>query len=205
MTTVAGLNVSRETSERIDALKRLVSKWNPHINLIARGDIPKIDDRHIANSAELARFLPASGCRYVDLGSGGGFPGLVVAILRADRNAMTDVHLIESDARKCAFLATAAREIGLKLTVHNARIEDVPPLHADFLSARALAPLSTLLSYALRHGAAQAVSLFLKGRAVAEEVVQARADWSFNVEIFPLAAHLGGNVVRVTDVRRRCA
>lgn len=178
-------DVSRETEERLAAFAALVARWTPRINLVSPATIPELATRHIADSAQLFPLAGPNWRHWADLGSGGGFPGIVIAILARDTRPDARITLVESDRRKSAFLQTAARELGLPVTVHAARAETLPPLGADILSARALAPLSQLLPLALRHLAPGGRALFPKGRRAAEEVDEARRTWSFQLRTHP--------------------
>ena len=175
------VDVSRETQARLDHLAALVRKWSLKINLIARSTLNDLETRHISDSKQLFALAPQSE-HWVDLGSGGGFPGLVVAILAAEHRPQMKVTLVESDARKCVFLRTALRETGVAAEVVQKRIEAVEPLQADLLSARALAPLPKLLGYAHRHMAPHATALFPKGASWQTELSEARDSWQFRSE-----------------------
>ena len=177
-------NVSRETRERLETLLALVGKWTHRINLVAPSTIEDGWRRHILDSLQVHRAALAAR-HWADLGTGGGFPGLVVAVLEAERSTPAKVTLVESDRRKCTFLRTALRETGAQATVIDARIEDVPPLGADVLSARALAPLDALLGFAHRHLAPEGTALFPKGARWREEIAPAERDWTFSVEPIP--------------------
>ena len=173
--------VSRETAERLARFESLVRKWNPAVQLVSRADLPHLFRRHLDDSAQLLPLAKISGGHWVDLGSGGGFPGLVVAILAVEIAPELRVTCIESDRRKATFLSEAVRELGLMATVLNQRIEDAPPQDADIVSARALAPLPDLLPLALRHLSADGRMIFPKGARYADEVDAARKLWHFDL------------------------
>jgi 16S rRNA (guanine527-N7)-methyltransferase len=177
-------DVSRETRERLETLLALVGKWTRRINLVAASTVEDGWRRHILDSIQVHWAAPAAQ-HWADLGTGGGFPGLVVAVLEAERTTPARVTLVESDRRKCTFLRTALRETGAQATVVDARIEEVPPLGADVLSARALAPLGTLLGFAHRHLAPGGTALFPKGARWREEIAAAERDWTFSAEPIP--------------------
>ncbi|MCE0506287.1 16S rRNA (guanine(527)-N(7))-methyltransferase RsmG [Roseivivax sp. GX 12232] len=174
----AGRHVSRETAAALTDFEALVHRWNPRINLVSRRSLADLRDRHIGDSLQLAGFLPQSGL-WLDLGSGGGFPALVLAILAKETAPELNFRLVESDSRKCVFLRTAIRELSLNAEVKTARIEALPPQHAQVVSARALADLSTLLGLAAPHMAPGARALFPKGVTWEKELAEARATWSF--------------------------
>ncbi|AUQ76166.1 16S rRNA (guanine(527)-N(7))-methyltransferase RsmG [Phaeobacter piscinae] len=173
--------VSRETYERLKHYEALVKKWSPKINLIAKSTLADVWDRHIVDSVQICQGIdfPQS---WLDIGSGGGFPGVVVAILAAERAPDCAITLIESDQRKCAFLRTAIRECGVKATVISERIEKVPPMAVDVISARALADLSTLLGFVERHLHQEGIALFSKGLQWKKEVDNARSQWQFDLK-----------------------
>lgn len=185
MTGDLGLNVSRETSERLETYAALLVKWNPAINLVSKSSLADLQTRHFADSAQLFALCPTTARHWVDLGSGGGFPGLVVAILAADVLPDLSVTLVESDARKAAFLATVVRETGILTKVLAERIESLAPLSADVLSARALAPLPQLLAFAERHLAPAGIALFPKGATHRSEIDESLADWRFDLREHP--------------------
>ncbi len=176
------MDVSRETSERLEIYAQLLRKWNPRINLVSRNTLDDLETRHIADSMQIFDLAPQGWKHWADLGSGGGFPGLVIAILAAEFSPVAQVTLVESDQRKCAFLRTVIRETGAPATVVAGRIEATAPLSADILSARALADLDTLLGFAERHLCEGGAALFPKGANWKKEVDNARVQWRFDCE-----------------------
>lgn len=176
------LGVSRETTERLQHFANLVRKWSPRINLVSKRDLQTLEDRHIADSLQLVSHLKDAKGLWADLGSGGGFPAIVLAIAARGRDDLA-FHLVESDQRKSTFLRTAIRELDLNAKVEDRRIEDIPPLAAQRISARALAPLDALLGYAARHLAPDGQALFLKGRDFRVEIEAARRSWHFDLDI----------------------
>lgn len=179
------LGVSRETVDRLHALEALLKKWNPAINLVAKSTVADAWDRHILDSAQLYALAPGRVGHWADLGSGGGFPGLVIASLAHELDPDRRITLVESDQRKSTFLREAARQLGLTVTVLADRIESVPSLGADVLSARALAPLPALCGFALRHLSDGGVALFPKGATHQQELAEASRNWQFDVTIHP--------------------
>jgi len=145
---------------------------------------------------------PHSVDHWVDLGSGGGFPGLVVAIMGMDQKSPANVTLVESDTRKCAFLRSVIRETGAPATVINDRIENTPPLQADILSARALADLSKLLSFADRHLAKSGMAIFPKGASWTNELSQAQRAWSFSHRVVKSRTETGPVILTITGIAR---
>jgi 16S rRNA (guanine527-N7)-methyltransferase len=175
-------NVSRETNERLETLVRIITRWNATLNLVADTTLADVRRRHIDDSAQILRYMPPDTAKWSDFGSGGGFPGLVVAAIAHEHCPDCRVTLIESDKRKSVFLREAARDMNLSVDVRTGRVEQLDPQRAQVVSARALAPLSTLCGYAQRHLRQDGVALFMKGARYAQEIVDARAQgWSFDV------------------------
>lgn len=198
--SIPGLDVSRETIARLEQLAELVVRWNPAINLVAAASVPEIMTRHIADSAQIVPLAPASPTSWVDVGAGGGFPGLVVAAILAETSPRTTVTLVESDRRKAAFLLTAAQAMGLRPVIRDERIEALEPQGADVLSARALAPLDRLLGLTSRHIAPDGIALFLKGRNVAAEIADARRTWRFDLAISPSLTDSDARILRIGGI-----
>ena len=200
--TVASLpeGVSRETLDRLHRLTELLAKWNPAINLVAKSTVDQAWDRHILDSAQLFTLASPLASSWVDMGSGGGFPGLVVACLAADLRPHMTVTLIESDQRKATFLRQAAHDLGLSIRILPQRIETCEPQNADVLSARALAALPILLGFARRHLSPDGNALFPKGASWREEVEQARKDWQFTLTSHTSATDPQGAILAVKAV-----
>lgn len=181
---VGGVDVSRETEDRLLCLADLVARWNSAINLVSSRSLEHIWHRHIIDSAQLWP-LTAPPLLWRDLGSGGGFPGLVIAIIAAELSPETRIDLVESDQRKAAFLATASRELGVSTTLHTDRIEALHAAPAPVISARALAPLRVLLGHAKRLRSSGGIALFPKGETVHKEIAEASRHWSFAHRLHP--------------------
>ena len=173
-------DVSRETYRRLEVFVETLQRWQKAINLVSRSTLDDIWKRHIVDSAQVVRLLPPGATTLADLGSGGGFPGLVIAAMRPDLH----ITLVESDARKAAFLGEVGRRMGLenqpKIAI--SRIEAAPPVEADVVTARALAPLGQLLGWAQRHRRDTAICLFHKGKGWSTEVEEAKKEWEFSPE-----------------------
>jgi 16S rRNA (guanine527-N7)-methyltransferase len=196
--------VSRETSERLERLIELLLRWSAHTNLIARSTLPMVWTRHVADSLQLLPLAPDAK-RWIDLGSGAGFPGLVVACALADEPG-TEVYLVESIGKKAAFLREAAEQLQVPAVVHAVRIEDFGKnlqFKPDVVTARALAPLDELLKLAhplLRTGA---LGLFPKGQDVDAELTKASKSWNIEASLVPSKTHPDSRIVVVTKLRRR--
>jgi len=187
--------------DKLNAFVALVEKWTAKINLISKSSIPHIWNRHIADSAQLFDLAPSQG-HWVDIGSGGGFPGIVLAILASERQEPFSFTLVESDQRKCAFLRTASRELDLGITVKSERIEEIAPLGADVLSARALADLSVLLGFADRHLSADGLALFPKGALWKMEDQDARKQWSYTCEPVKSRTSADAAILSIKEIAR---
>jgi 16S rRNA (guanine527-N7)-methyltransferase len=195
-------DVSRETLERLEIFEAILLKWNPRINLVSRNSLPFLWERHIADSIQVFRCADEVVDTWVDIGSGGGFPGIIVGILAAEITSKTKVTLIESDQRKSAFLRSAARECGIDISVLNERIEKVPGQKADILSARAVADLDILLEFSERHLAEQGTALFPKGASWKKEVDNAGLRWRFDVEPITSLTESEAVVLKIKGVTR---
>ncbi len=194
--------VSRETMQRLDQFALLLRKWNPAINIVSGSTLDAVWSRHFSDSAQVFFLARAKGGVWADLGSGGGFPGLVVAILAGELAPDLAVTLVESDARKAAFLATVTRECGLRTQILTERIEATESLAAQFLSARALAPLQKLLEYAERHLASNGTAFFFKGATWRDEIDAARRIWRFDLTAQPSKTDQNSAVLQVRGVSR---
>jgi len=193
------LSVSRETFDRLKVFEDIVSKWNGSINLVSRGSLSDIWTRHIIDSCQL--FVHGRGDRWLDLGSGGGFPGCVVAILSNELAPNRTVTMVESDLRKATFLRQALRETGVSGHVLSRRIEDTPPHQATTISARALKDLSSLLCFQQKHGSDDTVGVFPKGKTWKEEVDTAKERWQFEFEIIKSETNAEAVILKTTGVQ----
>lgn len=194
-------NVSRETLDRLSAYAGLLANWQAKTNLLGPSELQHLWRRHMHDSAQLIALAPTGAQVWADLGSGAGFPGLVVAVMLREQPGF-HMHLVESNARKAAFLRESVRITGAPATIHHARAEDLAPLNADVITARALAPLSELLDFFERHGRAEACALFLKGKGVENELTAAGDAWSLDAELLPSVTGSGGRIVRIRSARR---
>jgi 16S rRNA (guanine527-N7)-methyltransferase len=199
-----GATVSRETWERLEQFVDLLLSWQRSTNLIAPSTIPRLWTRHVADSLQLAALAP-DGRRWVDLGSGGGFPGLVIACALAGETG-AEVHLVESTQKKAAFLRAAAAELSLPAIVHPRRIEDfvrAPAQPFEVVTARAVAPLDKLLGYAIPLLKKGVVGLFPKGQDVEAELTQAAKSWTIEVDLIQSRTDPRGRIVRVRHASKR--
>jgi 16S rRNA (guanine527-N7)-methyltransferase len=196
------LSVSRETLARLDVLSVLLSKWNQSLNLVAKASLRDVSTRHIDDSAQLVKFLPPTARHWVDIGSGGGFPGLVVAAMLWDTQPQCRISLIEADKRKCVFLREAARHMEISVDVRAERIETASPLQADVLSARALAAVPALCKYARRHLVDGGIALFMKGANHQAEIEDATAQgWCFELTTHKSITDSDGMILELRNIR----
>lgn len=194
-----GVHVSRETSARLVKYQELLMKWQGALNLVAPSTLPQAWERHFLDSAQVWPHAPQHARTWLDLGSGAGFPGLVLAALGAP-----DMTLVESDQRKAVFLRETARAMGLgSVRVAAQRIESLPPAPCDVITARALAPLSDLLRLAQPFWGAETVGLFLKGRNAPDELTEAAQVWQFEAKTIPSRTDPQGHLLRIRHVRPR--
>jgi len=195
-----GINVSRETLQRLETYAGLLVKWQAKINLVGPATLPDLWRRHFLDSAQLLPLLPAAAGTLADLGSGAGFPGLVLAI-------MTDwrVHLLDSDQRKCAFLRQVALDCGVldRVTIHAKRIEQVTGIAADVVTARACAPLGDLLDLAAPFIGEKGTGLFLKGAQAEEELTQAQRRWTMRLDRRDSISDPAGKLLIVSQLKRK--
>lgn len=188
--------VSRETVERLQSYMALLREWQARMNLVGRSTLDDLWGRHIRDSAQLAHF--GRGL-WLDIGAGAGFPGLVLAALGAGQ-----IHLVESTAKKCRFLAAAAAVLAVedRISVVNGRIEAIPAFHADFITARACANVGQLFEWGLRFATPSTRWLLLKGETVEEEVTAARRLFAFESELRPSITDGRGRILVASGVRR---
>jgi 16S rRNA (guanine527-N7)-methyltransferase len=190
--------VSRETEERLRAYVDLLLRWNRRINLVSARSADDVWRRHVVDSLQLLPLLPADGAApLLDIGSGAGFPGLVLAAATG-----RPTRLVEADKRKAAFLAEASARLGLAgVKVHAERIEDVELPGARLLTARALAPLPALLRHAHALLSPDGTALFPKGRSAEEELTAASRDWMMQVERFQSRTDPASTIFRISEIR----
>lgn len=198
-------HVSRETMDRLSDYESFLRKWQKSINLVSKSSLEVVWQRHFWDSAQLFEQAPQTAVKWVDLGSGAGFPGLVIAILGAERPGFM-VHLIESDQRKSLFLREVIRKTGAPAKVHNARMESLNTIEVigacDIITARACAPLDRLLGWAEPYFGPDTNGLFLKGAQVDEELTVAQKSWTFDLTKISSRADEGATVLKVEHLGR---
>jgi 16S rRNA (guanine527-N7)-methyltransferase len=194
---VAATGVSRETLGRLSRYAELLLDWNSRHNLVSPRSLEDLWRRHFWDSAQLVPLIPADAGTLADLGSGAGFPGLVLAELLRNRVRVT---LHEATTKKCAFLAAAAEAMDLVVTVENQRMEDTPFQAFDVVTARACAPLPKLLAYAQHFADPNSVCLFLKGQNVGSELTEAHKSWKMKVRQIPSLTDPSGVILELREL-----
>jgi 16S rRNA (guanine527-N7)-methyltransferase len=193
----AKTGVSRETLARLKAYAGMLAEWNNRHNLVSERSLADVWRRHFWDSAQLAPLIPQSAHTLADLGSGAGFPGLVLAAMLRERLSVT---LFEATAKKCAFLAAAADAMAVKVEIRPERMEDVAPQPFDVVTARACAPLPKLLSYAQSFTGPNSVCLFLKGQNMGSELTEAHKSWKMKARPIPSLTDPSGTILELREL-----
>ena len=195
-------DVSRETLVDYQAWHALLLKWNRKINLVSPTALGDFWRRHALDSWQIWPHIPETASKFIDLGSGAGFPGLAMAI-GCKARGQGGVTLVESVGKKTTFLRTVIREIDLPATATSERAEMIEPEAYDIITARAFAPLPRLFSYAQPLWGEGTIGLFLKGETAQEELTESAKEWTYNVEIIPSRSDVTGCLLKITELRRR--
>lgn len=197
----AATNVPRETLDRLRLYARLLIEWQERLNLVGPSTLPDLWHRHFLDSAQILNLTAerqqqlGRPARWLDLGSGAGFPALVIAIMGAGH-----VHLVEKSPRKCQFLRAVAEATAAPATIHEGRAEDLRLQGIDFITARAFAPLGRLLRLAHPFFAAGTQAYFHKGQSLDEELTEARKSWNMSLAIHPSITDNRGRIIRVEEL-----
>ena len=197
------LNVSRETLKGFYEYKTLLSKWNEKINLVSKNTLVDIWERHFLDSGQIIKHVEASGKRWEDVGSGAGFPGLVVALLLRDRKIDCNLVLVEKNPKKGFFLKEVIRKLKLNVKVVNDNIYTLEPLNADILTARAFSELNNLIEIAFRHRKKEGLCLFLKGENYRFELDKTLNYWFFDYDVVDSLSSSSGKIIRVKKIFKR--
>ena len=200
---IKGLNVSRETLNSFCEYQTLLAKWNKKINLVSKNTLANLWERHFLDSGQIINHVDASGKRWVDVGAGAGFPGLVVALLLRDRKIDCDMILVEKNTKKVFFLNEVIRKLNLNVTVVNKNVESIESLNADILTARAFSELKNLVELALFHRKEKGVCLFLKGENYRFELDKTLNYWFFDYDVFDSLSNSSGKIIRVKKIFKR--
>jgi len=188
--------VSHETLKKLDRYAELLIEWNTKFNLVSQTTLPHVWRRHFLDSAQLARFIPEKAKTIADLGSGAGFPGIVLSIM-----GTSEIHLIESIGKKAVFLREVVKELTLNAIVHQARAESISDTKFDVITARALKPLPELLVLSKPLMKKDSLAIFLKGQSVDGELTEARKYWKFDCEMFHSLSDPSGRVLKIKNLQ----
>lgn len=197
-------NVSRETMTKLKAYEASLHEWQERMNLVSRNSLENAWQRHFLDSMQVFELLPQDIEIVYDFGSGAGFPGMVLAVMAAEKTPYLKFKLVESIKKKTLYLNEVASICGLNnVEVLNKRIEDIPAEPAGAIVSRAMASLSALLGYTAKFCNKKTKCIFLKGKSFQEEVDEARKSWKFNLEVLPSQESDEGVILIVTDIQKR--
>jgi len=194
----AEASVSRETLEKLKRYAELLADWNARHNLVSSGSLEDVWRRHFLDSSQVATLVPTTSRTLIDLGSGAGFPGLVVAAMRPELR----ITLVEATGKKCRFLQAVSEALGLQAEILNRRIEDIPVRPFDVITARACAPLPQLLSYTQRFWGKGSTALLHKGQNLAVELTEAHKSWRVQAEQHPSRSDPSGIILEIRELQR---
>ncbi|MFA4995158.1 MAG: 16S rRNA (guanine(527)-N(7))-methyltransferase RsmG [Bdellovibrionales bacterium] len=193
--------VTRETIHRLTVYQEMLNSWNTRMNLVAESTLPHVWTRHFLDSAQLMPYIPEEATTLADMGSGAGFPGLVLAVLAKEKNNPMEVHAIESTGKKADFLQAVAEALELNVVVRRERVEDIKNFKADVICARALRALPELLKYTNKLIHKDSCCLFLKGKSLIEELTQAKKYWTFSSKTYPSKSDDSGNILVIRNLQ----
>ena len=192
---ISQLNVSRETLDLFLLYAEILAKWQAKINLISGSTIDNVWSRHFLDSAQLYDLVPRGAKTILDIGSGAGFPGMVLAVM-----GVKNVTLVEADSRKCLFLSEVLRQTGTHANIVNCRIEEFDGGCYDIITARALAPMDKLLTYINPHFGPSTKGIFLKGEQVDRELTKAKKQWKLEYRAVPSITNDRGSIIMLEKI-----
>lgn len=194
------IDVSRETREKFNRYAELLLKWQKAINLVSDTTLEDMAERHFLDSAQLIKYIPNKNIKLADVGSGAGFPGLVLAMM-----GIAEVHLIESDIRKATFMREVSRETNTKVIIHDDRVEATAIENIDFITVRALAPLKDLLVMINKLSTPNhsVTSLLMKGEKTEEELLKAQKKWNFTLETCQSVTDKSGKILKINNLSKK--
>lgn len=195
-------NVSRETFKLLKDYEASLVEWQKKFNLVSNSSLEDSWNRHFVDSAQLFQYIPEQAETLLDFGSGAGFPGMVLAVMAADRTPYLNVKLIESTGKKTLYLNEVKRITGVGVEIINERVEKLPPQKADVITSRAMASLNELLQYTYRFTTPQTVCIFPKGRKYAEEIAEAKKYWNFDCQIHDSLTSVEGKILVISRLLR---
>ena len=191
-------HVSRETFDRLKSYEQLLLKWQSKINLIGPDTVANVWNRHFVDSLQLLPLIPDLKVRMIDMGTGAGFAGMVLAIAGA-----TDMHLLESDGKKITFLKEVARITNTSVNIHQGRIEEIAIDGTELILSRACSSLANLFSYSSRYVSRETKCLFHKGKNYPQELLDSQSEWLFDYSVHPSVTDAQGGILEVTYLRKR--
>ena len=191
--------VSRETYQDFLTYRSLLEKWNRKVNLVSSNTLSNFMIRHVLDSAQLLKYVEIHSGRWLDIGSGGGFPGIPLAIISKNEYPHYKFTFMDSNSKKCFFLEEACKNLEIEADIICGRIEQVNPVKCDFIVSRALAPLNDLLAYSKIHRKDKGKSLFLKGKNVHNEISYAKGKWFFNFYLHQSLSDKEGKILEIND------
>ena len=195
-------DVSRETISCLSIYESLLKKWNNKKNLVSKKSLSDVWGRHFLDSAQLANHCQAENRLWLDIGSGAGFPAVVIAAILRDRGINTDIVLVEKNKTKAIFLGELRRKMGLSFEIVCENIKNIDPLKADIISARAFSPLDHLLPLSNYHGKKSTISLFLKGKNIREELDKTFKKWFFQYDIIKSISSNDGKIIKINKLHK---
>ena len=191
--------VSRETYEDFLTYGSLLQKWNRKVNIVSANTLRNFMIRHVLDSAQLLNYVKAQSGRWLDIGSGGGFPGIPLAILSKNKYPNFNFTFMDSNSKKCFFLEEVCKNLKIEADIICGRIEEVDPVNCDYIVSRALAPLNDLLAYSKRHRKDNGKCLFLKGKNLHKEIASAKRKWLFYFHIHQSLSDIEGKILEIND------
>ena len=196
--------VSRETFKKIEQFVELLKDWNQKMNLVSRNSLEVLWERHILDSAQLISYIPSQTKRVLDIGSGAGFPAVVLAILLQEINPDAEVIMVESIKKKTVYLNDVCSKLGLSnVKVLNCRVESSALPKPDIITARAVAALDILCGYVDIVGKSNTESLFLKGKSYQEEIAEANKHWKFDLDVISNKYSDDGVILKLSKLRKK--
>lgn len=197
-------NVSRETFKKIKQFAELLKVWNQKMNLVSRNSLEDLWKRHILDSVQLINYISPQVKNLLDIGSGAGFPAIILAILLQEKNPETKITLVESITKKTVYLNDVREKLGLSnVKVINSRVENINLPKPNLITARAVAALDVLCGYVSKIGNNNTESLFLKGKSYKDEIAEAEKHWKFDLEVFPNKYSDEGVILKLSNLRKQ--
>lgn len=196
-------NVSRETFDRLKAYEAALHEWQKKLNLVSNSSLEKAVDRHFLDSAQLFQYIPSNAKILFDLGSGAGFPGMVLAVMAAEKLPSLKINLVESIKKKTVYLNAVKEAVGINVNIINYRIENCPKVTVDVFTSRAMCSLDKLLSYVFRFSDKKTLCIFPKGRSYKEELKEALHHWSFSCKTVANEYDPEGVILLINNISQR--